>query len=103
MKYAVNCCEMSNWDFLRESRGIWVCRVSLNMSWVGGRGRGSWVWVLVWVVGVGKLNVVGKKNNFSKKKKLENEIIKICKIHETKDLRVHTRSPIPLPSGQQSK
>ena len=72
MKYAVNCCEMSNWDFLRESRGIWVCRVSLNMSWVVGRGRGSWVWVLVWVVGVGKLNVVGKKNNFSKKEKLEN-------------------------------
>ena len=46
--------------------------MSLNMSWVVGRGRGSWVWVLVWVVGVGKLNVVGKKNNFSKKKKLEN-------------------------------
>ena len=42
MKYPVNCCEMSNWDFLRESRGIWVCRVSLNMSCVVGRGRGSW-------------------------------------------------------------
>ena len=61
MKYAVSCCEMSNWDFLREGRGIWVCRVSLNMSWVVGRRRGSWVLVLVWVVAVGKLNVVSKK------------------------------------------
>ena len=36
------------------------------------------MWMLVWLVGVGKLNVVGKKKQFFQSKK-KNSIAKICK------------------------
>ena len=52
-------------------------------SWVVGRGRGSWVWA--WV------NVVGKKN-FSKIKKA-----KSCKIHATK-ISVYMLVLLPFPA-----
>ena len=58
--------------------------------------RGPWVWV----------NVVGKKKMFSKKYiKIEKLNSKTCKIHEAKISRAsdNSRSPIPLPRGQQSK
>ena len=60
------------------------------MSWVVGRGRGSWVWV----------NVVGKKKFSKKKIKLKNQKAKSCKIHETK---ISVYMPVLLPFPAVSK
>ena len=77
------------------------------MSWLVGRGRGSWVvgrgswvvgrgsWLWVWV------NVAGKKKN-SKKKNLNLKIKrkKSCKIHETKiSCSVYMQEPITSAPG----
>ena len=61
-------------------------------SWVVGRGRGSWVWV--------GINVVGKEKVFQKKIKLKNQKAKSCKIHETK---ISVYMPVLLPFPAVSK